>query len=58
MSKVREALKEHMALSGTSREEINDLLASSSRAGTLLAGEDKATLYEATLFASYFKTSV
>lgn len=58
MSKVQEALKEHMALSGTNREEIDDLLASSSRAGVLLADEAEATLYEATLFASYFKTSV
>lgn len=58
MSKVQEALKEHMAVNGTGQDEIVDLLSSGSRARALLTGEDSATLYEATLFASYFKTSV
>lgn len=58
MSKVQAALEQHMAEQGTSEDVITALLRSRQRAKTLLSGEGAATLYEATVFAAYFKTSV
>jgi hypothetical protein len=58
MPKVQEALDRHMMAHGTCRETLEDLLMSGPRAGVLMAGEDVPTLYEATLLAAYFRTSV
>lgn len=58
MSKVQNALLRHMEATETGAETISELVASDERANLLLSGEREATLYEATLFALYFKTSV
>ena len=47
-----------MAATGTPPSVIRELITSSPRANLLLSGRGEATLYEATLLAAYFKTSV
>lgn len=58
VTKVQEALERHMTATGTGTETIFELLALNHRTNLLLSGGDEATLYEATLLAAYFKTSV
>jgi hypothetical protein len=47
-----------MAQRGATHRELEALLDSRERAQALVSGEARATLYEATLMAAYFKTSI
>lgn len=55
---MRDTLAYHMAERDTTPRELALLLGSDERAQGLISGETQATIYEATLMAAFFKTSI
>jgi hypothetical protein len=58
MTRLSEALERHLAVDPDLAGDLPELVGSQELAEAMLAGEHRATLYEATLLAAYCKASV